>query len=669
MKIEIVENDEPTICLNMIVKNEGIIIERMLNSVLPIIDYYCICDTGSTDNTTEIIKNFFDKNNIQGIIFEEKFVNFAYNRNVALQKCNGLTDYVLLMDADMILEIKPKFNKNLLTHDTYTLLQGSPSFYYANQRIIKNNGVFKYMGVTHEYLSTPPNNKSSSFDKNILFINDVGDGGSKSNKFERDRDLLIKGIEDEPKNDRYHFYLANTYHDNGHFNEAIDFYKKRIQLGGWIQEIWYSYYRIGICYKKMKKIEQAIFYWIEAYNILPNRIENLYLIIEHYRIIGKCHTALAFYNIAKNSLSKLTENDKDNFLFLSNDIYAYKLEYEYSIISCYIGNKNINKQLVDIFNYCYDENIIRNTLSNMKFYKDILNPIFKLNMDVSKIYNIGNKNRNFNSSSSCIIPFQDYYIMNMRMVNYNIDVKGCYHDCDDYIITLNKYIKLSKDFKIIEEKLFESIFDERRYIGIEDIKIFNNNNNIKFIGTGYHKKSNIGISYGDYNIDNDTLISHEIKPSFNNSNCEKNWVYVNIDNEMLVIYGWHPLQLCKINYNNKNETHSLDLIRKDDTPQIFKNIRGSTCGFDFNNEIWFIVHSVSYEQPRHYYHLFVVFDANMKLLRYSAPFKFEGEPIEYCVGLIVEPNRVIVPYSVWDRTTKIAIYEKSYIDNKICYNL
>jgi glycosyltransferase involved in cell wall biosynthesis len=49
MKIEIIET--PTICINMIVKNESKIITRMLDTVLPIIDAYCICDTGSTDNT------------------------------------------------------------------------------------------------------------------------------------------------------------------------------------------------------------------------------------------------------------------------------------------------------------------------------------------------------------------------------------------------------------------------------------------------------------------------------------------------------------------------------------------------------------------------------------------------------------------------------------------
>ena len=49
----------PTLCLNMIVKNESKIITRLFDSVLPIIDCYCICDTGSTDNTVQIITNYF----------------------------------------------------------------------------------------------------------------------------------------------------------------------------------------------------------------------------------------------------------------------------------------------------------------------------------------------------------------------------------------------------------------------------------------------------------------------------------------------------------------------------------------------------------------------------------------------------------------------------------
>ena len=54
----------PKICLNMIVKNESTIITRLLNSVISLIDHYVICDTGSTDNTTQIIDDYFKDKNV-----------------------------------------------------------------------------------------------------------------------------------------------------------------------------------------------------------------------------------------------------------------------------------------------------------------------------------------------------------------------------------------------------------------------------------------------------------------------------------------------------------------------------------------------------------------------------------------------------------------------------
>ena len=53
-----------SICLNMIVRNESTIIRRLFDSVLPIIDTYCICDTGSTDNTKEVIREYFSTKDI-----------------------------------------------------------------------------------------------------------------------------------------------------------------------------------------------------------------------------------------------------------------------------------------------------------------------------------------------------------------------------------------------------------------------------------------------------------------------------------------------------------------------------------------------------------------------------------------------------------------------------
>jgi hypothetical protein len=240
---------------------------------------------------------------------------------------------------------------------------------------------------------------------------------------------------------------------------------------------------------------------------------------------------------------------------------------------------------------------------------------------------------------------------------------------------------------LISEKWMELKFEDRRYIGVEDIRIFNDiaTNELLFIGTGYHQSNQIGIVTGKYDLENYKTDYNEIRPNFNNSSCEKNWIYVDYNNSIHIIYEWYPLKICKLN----NETNILSLIETIKMPKIFSRVRGSTNGFNYNyfkkyqennnnidniklniieTEIWFVSHIVSYENPRHYYHLISVFDSDMKLLRYSAPFKFEGESIEYCLSIVVENERIIINYSTWDRTTRIGIYDKKYIDSILKYN-
>jgi tetratricopeptide (TPR) repeat protein len=198
------------------------------------------------------------------------------------------------------------------------LFQGNEDFYYKNARIVRNAG-YSYSGVTHEYLNLPDGHTSHCLTKDELFILDIGDGGSKANKFERDIELLTNGIKDDPTNVRYHFYLANSYNDSGNKEKAIVYYKKRSEMGGWYQEIWMSHYRLGLIYESSNLPEYAIFHWLQCLQIIPNRIENLYEIIKYYRIHSKHHLALHFYTMAKNILKTLPNNEKDNFLFLKND--------------------------------------------------------------------------------------------------------------------------------------------------------------------------------------------------------------------------------------------------------------------------------------------------------------------------------------------------------------
>ena len=676
----------PTLCLNMIVKNESKIITRLFETVSSIIDCYCICDTGSTDNTIELIINYFKNKHIPGKVVVEPFKNFCYNRNYALNACKGMSDFILLLDADMVLQVN-EFDKNILNFaDSFFILQGNDSFFYQNTRIVRNNGLYFYSGVTHEYINTPPNNISYSFEKKYIFIQDIGDGGSKSDKFERDIRLLTEGITVEPNNVRYYFYLANSYYDNRQFEKAIEIYKKRIELGDWKEEVWYSYYRIGLSYKELGNLAEAFYYWMEGYNYYPERLEGIYEIIKYYRINSKHKLAEIFYQIAKKILDK--NHNRSGYLFLHNDVYESKIYYEYSILAYYFGITNINDEVVKIFNHSKDGSEINSLLQNMKFYKDVLTKKNTIVLDNKFIKNINNEQTVLTSSSSCLIPNQsnDGYHINIRYVNYHITENGSYLNCDKYIITANNYIEYDKDFlNIKNQKMFHLVFDNRQYIGVEDVRIFNDNytNKIIFTGTGFHQNNKLGIVTGDYDIENGQLNYREITQNFNNTNCEKNWVFVDYNESSHIVYEWYPLKICKINSNNQ-----LDIIITKEMPALFSRARGSTCGFKYykkfyenNNEnnngnitidiieteIWFVTHIVSYETPRHYYHVIVVFDSNMNLLRYSAPFKFQGEPIEYCLSIVVEDDRVLMNYSTWDRTTQIGIYDKKYIDSIVKY--
>lgn len=671
MELRVNEKIMPTICLNMIVKNESKIITRLFDSVLSIIDCYCICDTGSNDNTVEIIKAYFDEKLIPGKIIQEPFQNFAYNRTFALNSASGMSDFALLMDADMILKLT-NFNKLMLLNgaDVFHILQGNDNFSYNNARIVRNNGKTKYIGVTHEYLDTPNEFKACVFPKTMIFINDVGDGGCKTDKFIRDIRLLKEGIEKEPTNERYHFYLANTYYDLEYFEEAIKYYKKRIELGGWVQEVWHSHYKIGLCYKKLGKMSDALFAWMEGYDVLPDRLEGVYEMLTYYRTNSKYKLFKLLYDNIRQYLSP--NINRDTCLFLQNDVYMYKIFQEYTIAAFYLGVKTINDEVISVLNNCTNERDINNLLSNLKFYNTTLkqtNVIKK--MEDSITIKVNNDDIKFNSSSSCLIPYTSdkysdaKYLMNVRYVNYTILPNGSYDfNGSNYIISQNKRVVLNNNFEVIDDFFYPLSFQDRRYIGIEDVRIFSTNNGDEpiFIGTGLHQNNQIGLVLGgSYNATGEELEYQEITQDFASTVCEKNWVFVEIENEVRIVYNWHPLTVCDVG-------SKINVLFKQEMPLIYKYVRGSSCGYKYNgSEIWFVGHIVSHENPRQYYHIISVFDAKMKLLRYSAPFKFEGEAIEFCLSILVQTNKVYINYSNWDRTTRIGVYDKEYIDSLIVY--
>ncbi len=86
-------------------------------SVKPFIDYWVILDTGSSDGTQKLIKEFIK--DIPGELHERPWVNFAHNQNKALDLALNKANYCLFIDADEELQISDGLIKSVLDKNCY----------------------------------------------------------------------------------------------------------------------------------------------------------------------------------------------------------------------------------------------------------------------------------------------------------------------------------------------------------------------------------------------------------------------------------------------------------------------------------------------------------------------------------------------------------------------
>ena len=264
----------------MIVKNESHIIHECLNSVYHHIDYWIISDTGSTDGTQDIIKKFFEEKGIPGELHQDEWKNFGHNRSLALRHCDGKCDYIWMIDADDKVEGNFKFPENMEA-DGYVTRMGTKDFSWWRTQVFKTDAKWKYVGVLHEYPAPEKENPvlgriEGNYNINARTLGARNVGITPIEKYKRDADMLEKALIDEPDNMRYQFYLAQSYFDSQQWEKSLDAYKKRAEMGGWAEEVYYSLYRVAICRAMLDRPWpeiQASF--MDAYNYRPIRSEPL----------------------------------------------------------------------------------------------------------------------------------------------------------------------------------------------------------------------------------------------------------------------------------------------------------------------------------------------------------------------------------------------------------
>lgn len=360
------------------VKNEEKRIQTTLNTFINIIDSLVIYDTGSTDSTLNIIKQFTVQNNIPFRLLTGEFINFATSRNKSLDFADTFQDidFLLLMDCNDELhggiELRQFCKTQLKTLETAWLMKqewysGTYDTYY-NIRLIKPRNNWRYKGVVHEWIQ-----KINDVDVQIsrkvpnckIFQDRTQDDDKSKKRFSKDRELLLKEYEKEPTDSRTVFYLAQTCGCLGLIDEAYKYYSIRSEMeNGFYEEVFHSFLRMGDIKSKSE--------WYEAYiNYMKAfehscRVEPLICISEYYREKKNWFLSYHFAMMACE-----LDYPHHAILFVDNFKYEYLRYHLLGIVAFYCGKFKEGyeacKKAISVRSLQIDKD-------NIKFYENILFP-------------------------------------------------------------------------------------------------------------------------------------------------------------------------------------------------------------------------------------------------------------------------------------------------------
>lgn len=327
--------------LVMIVKDEAHVIERCLTSVRPFIDHVLIADTGSTDNTRQLIRNFLAREGLTGEVVEHPWRNFAHNRSEALAalRTYGAVDYGFTIDADETLVLDDGFDvpafKAGLDADVYDVEVWNLGVRYGRPALFSNSKPFHYKAVLHEYLEAPEGAVHDSARGFHIAVSHDGARSRNPNKFADDAAVLERALETETDPlliTRYSFYLAQSLRDAGQPQKAHAAYLKRAEQGGWVEEVYVSLLRAAQLAEKLNRpVDEQIATYLRGYDILPTRAEALHGAAAVCRAAGRYQLG---YLLARQGISLARP---DSGLFLDQAVYDYRMLDEFQICAYWAG--------------------------------------------------------------------------------------------------------------------------------------------------------------------------------------------------------------------------------------------------------------------------------------------------------------------------------------------
>jgi glycosyltransferase involved in cell wall biosynthesis len=335
--------DLPKYALVMMLKNEKKRLSVTLESARGLVNDLIVLDTGSTDNTIDILKEFAERENIKLHLKCGEFVNFEVSRNELLDFADTVDGVDVFLCLDCNDEIRcdkaqldmamTKYTDVTAFHVAQEWWSGQSTCYFTN-RIVRPRTGWRYKGVVHEYLFNTLNEseKIVRLEKAVfcLYQDRTADDDKSNNRFPRDAELLLAEHARDPSNTRTVFYLAQTYECMRQAADAYKYFEVRSAMDGFIEEKFIATHKLGVLAHDLKySWDIQLAHYMRAFQI-RKRVEPLVKLADHYRIESDYLTSFMFAKMACD-----LEYPRNDILFVNKVDYEYTRWHIMAVVAYY----------------------------------------------------------------------------------------------------------------------------------------------------------------------------------------------------------------------------------------------------------------------------------------------------------------------------------------------
>lgn len=716
-----VTDTKAKLILLTMVKNESRIIQRLMNSVKGKADAIVVLDTGSTDNTIELARTYLTENKIPGDVYESPFQTFGKTRTKSFECCvdwvskkgwDASNCWALLLDGDMMLGADQTIDKKKLAElpenvAGVSLKQANGSLVYGNVRLIRVSEPWICKGATHEAWTCPPGKQVASVDSPILI--DHNDGGCKADKYPRDVRLLLEDLQEMPNDARTHFYLGQTYLCMGAHDKAIPVLKRRIEIGGWDEEVYIAYMYLGECQWAVGQKADAVKTWLDGWQFRQHRTEIPIKLISEMRkepksqFLGMMFFEKLFaiqkgedFRTGARTGPPVVNNDT---LFVNKRNTDFHMWEEMGILSYYTGAGRPCWIRMDELDMTCNLNWhdFNSLFGQLHWYDWCLKPKSntRLKLPLKRLPWIDEDDAHvwqpFNPSVRQKADGSGYEL-NIRYANYYTNEAKHYHyrGFEGRVLTRNVFTTIGKDAKWNEpETLTEIKIDEKHeqkkddhIQGMEDCRLIQGSSELEFLGTSksyadngvnkiFHCTANAGDASKPWQIQQLPL-----PPCSHPGECQKNWMgFVTPEGQKLYVYSFTPLRICDM--SGKIISY-YDTFKASNGKFNVKEYRGSAGPVPWssathpNERYLCVMHKVYIGgDGRRYYHRFMTLNKDLKPSRVSCFVRMTKEKVEYWSGMCpsLDGNSYWITYGLKDSEGYIAELESKDIEELLFYSL